>query len=46
MPLTLAINSINRSMGQPDLYPFVMSEAVFDKLAYIHRLIRSEAAPG
>ncbi|MGL3606920.1 zinc-binding metallopeptidase family protein [Rhizobium sp. G187] len=44
VPLTLAINSINRSMGQPDLYPFVMSEAVFDKLAYIHQLIRSEAS--
>jgi len=40
VPLTLAINSINRSMGQPDLYPFVLSEPVFAKLAYIHALIR------
>ena len=23
IPLTIAINSVNRSMGQPDLYPFV-----------------------
>jgi hypothetical protein len=43
VPLTLAINSINRSMGQPDLYPFVLSEPVFEKLKYIHALIRSSA---
>lgn len=40
VPLTLAINSINRSMGQPDLYPFVLSEPVVAKLHYIHGLIR------
>lgn len=40
IPLTIAINSINRSMGQPDLYPFVMPEPVYRKLAYIHDLIR------
>ena len=28
LPLTIAMNSINRSMGQPDLYPFVLSPAV------------------
>jgi hypothetical protein len=41
VPLTLAINSINRSMGQHDLYPFVLSEPVIAKLHYIHELIRS-----
>lgn len=41
VPLTLAINSINRSMGQHDLYPFILSEPVFEKLRYIHQLIRS-----
>ena len=25
LPLTFAVNSLNRSMGQPDLYPFVIS---------------------
>ena len=25
LPLTFAVNSLNRSMGQPDLYPFVLS---------------------
>jgi hypothetical protein len=40
VPLTLAVNSINRSMGQPDLYPFVLNDAVQQKLAFIHDLVR------
>jgi hypothetical protein len=39
LPLTFAVNSINRSMGQPDLYPFVLSPAVIGKLGYIHDLV-------
>ena len=27
LPLSFAVNSLNRSMGQPDLYPFVLSAA-------------------
>lgn len=42
VPLTVAINSINRSMGQPDLYPFVMPEPVYRKLSYIHDLVRHQ----
>jgi len=41
LPLTFALNSINRSMGQPDLYPFVLSAAVIDKLGYIDTLVHS-----
>jgi hypothetical protein len=41
LPLTLAMNSINRSMGQPDLYPFVLSPSVIDKLSYILNLIHA-----
>ncbi|ODN72097.1 zinc-binding metallopeptidase family protein [Methylobrevis pamukkalensis] len=37
--LTFAVNCINRSMGQPDLYPFVLSEPVTRKLAFIRDLI-------
>jgi hypothetical protein len=37
-PLTFAVNSLNRSMGQPDLYPFVLSQGVIAKLGYIHAL--------
>ena len=36
LPLTVAMNSINRSMGQPDLYPFVIPAPVVKKLKYIH----------
>ncbi|NEX23150.1 hypothetical protein G3480_23105 [Thiorhodococcus mannitoliphagus] len=40
IPLTFALNSINRSMGQPDHYPFVLSPPVIAKLEFIHDLIR------
>lgn len=39
LPLTFAVNSLNRSMGQPDLYPFVLSPVVISKLAFIHERI-------
>jgi hypothetical protein len=42
LPFTYAMNSINRSMGINDLYPFVMSELVIKKLDFIHRLCRSQ----
>jgi hypothetical protein len=41
LPLTFALNGINRCMGQPDLYPFVLSPAVIGKLGFIHDLVRS-----
>ena len=40
MPLTFAINSINRSMGFADFYPFILSPAVVRKLDFIHQLCR------
>jgi hypothetical protein len=39
MPLTLALNSLNRSMGQPDSYPFVLAEPVLVKLRFVHDTI-------
>jgi hypothetical protein len=42
IPLTIAMNSISRSMGHEDFYPFVISAAVYDKLAFVHRIIREE----
>lgn len=39
IPLTVAINSINRSLGQPDLYPFVLTDAIVRKIDYVFRLI-------
>ncbi|WP_416065622.1 putative zinc-binding metallopeptidase [Rhizobium sp. ZK1] len=43
VPLSLAINAIQRSMGQPDSYPFVLSSPVVTKLEYLHRLIQNAA---
>jgi len=40
LPLTVALNSLARSMGQPDLYPFVLSAPTLDKLAFVHTLVR------
>ena len=39
IPCAYALNSINRSMGQRDLYPFHLSPGVMLKLDFVHRLI-------
>ena len=39
LPLTYFGNSLNRSLGLHDWYPFVMSPMVLNKLALIHRLL-------
>jgi len=44
IPLTVALNSLNRSMGQPDLYPFALSPPAIDKLRFVHELVRDAAA--
>jgi hypothetical protein len=44
LPLTVAVNSLNRAMGQPDLYPFVLSTPAIDKLAFVHELVREAGA--
>lgn len=44
IPLSVALNSIQRSMGQPDSYPFVLSPPVVQKLDFINRLIRRAGA--
>ncbi len=40
LPLTFAVNALNRSMGQPDLYPFVLAPPIIDKLRFVHDLVR------
>ena len=40
LPLVFAVNSLNRSMGLADLYPFVISEPVRAKLSFMHSLTR------
>lgn len=39
LPLTFAMNAINRSMGHNDMYPFVLSQPVMLKLGFIHDLV-------
>jgi hypothetical protein len=46
LPLTFAVNSINRSMGLPDLYPFVLAPTVIAKLTYVHDRIRAQRDRG
>lgn len=39
--LTLALNAMSRSIGQNDLYPFVLSAPVVAKLDLVHRLVEA-----
>lgn len=47
--VTVALNSLSRSMGLKDVYPFVMSQMVRDKLHFVHDVIQqaitSEVCP-
>ena len=38
-PLTIALNSLNRSMGLQDVYPFVLSQGALGKLSFVHEII-------
>jgi hypothetical protein len=38
LPITFTVNGLNRSMGQPDLYPFTLSPHTIAKLAFVHAL--------
>ena len=40
LPLSVALNQVNRSMGKDDLYPFVLSPGVLDKLRFVDALVR------
>jgi len=43
-PLTNALNSLNRSMGLADLYPFILSEPAIAKLRFVHDIIENAGA--
>ena len=43
LPLSYALNAVNRSMGAPDLYPFTLAPTVVEKLGFVHdRVGRAE----
>ena len=43
--LRFVINSLNRSMGMADPYPFILSDAVTGKLEFVHKWIRESHSP-
>lgn len=42
--LTAVLNEVSRSMGQPDLYPFVLNGPVVRKLHFVHCVIHGRQA--
>ena len=39
--MTMVLNELARSMGQPDFYPFVMSKPVVGKLQFVHLVVQT-----
>ncbi len=46
LPLAWALNMVNRSMGKPDLYPFVLPVAVLEKMRFIHTIVDEVTSAG
>ena len=44
-PVTFVLNNLNRGLGLPDGYPFVLSAAVIDKLRFVHNVVVASANP-
>jgi hypothetical protein len=44
LPLTYALNAVNRSMGREDLYPFTLAQPVIDKLRFVHEHVVAAGA--
>jgi len=45
LKLSSVMNELNRSMGQPDFYPFTMPRAAVRKLHFVHLVVRSASQP-
>lgn len=41
LPLAQFLNSMNRSLGQKDGYPFLLPDPVLDKLVFVHEVVES-----
>lgn len=44
LPLTYALNAVNRSTGKDDLYPFVLTPPGLAKLRVVHDILDAAAA--
>lgn len=42
VPLTLLLNSLNRSLGHHDAYPFTVSAGARRKLKFVHRVLQQQ----
>ena len=45
-PLTYVLNNLNRGIGLPDGYPFVLSAPAVDKLRFVHNVVMRAAEDG
>ena len=47
LPVAYLLNNLNRGLGLPDAYPFVLSPTVIDKLRFVHDTVQrgEHAAP-
>ena len=43
IPLTLALNGMNRSFGTRDPYPFVLAAPAIEKLRFVHDVVEAHA---
>jgi hypothetical protein len=46
LPLSYLLNNLNRSLGQPDAYPFVLSSVAIKKLRFVHECIAKHTTGG
>jgi hypothetical protein len=44
LPLSVALNQLNRSMGMRDVYPFTLTDRVVEKLAFVQRVCLDASA--
>jgi hypothetical protein len=44
LPLTYALNAVNRSMGRDDLYPFTLAPTVLEKITFVHERMPGTAS--
>ena len=46
IPLASMLNNLNRAMGHPDAYPFILTPQVIGKLAFVHDLVHGASGNG
>jgi hypothetical protein len=44
VPLASMLNNLNRAMGHPDAYPFILTPQVIEKLGFVHALVHGQAS--